>query len=62
MEDSHTLSQHCLENQAPCASAELRAVEVNMLLIYTADGFLSEEETLKTSLGRGKEGGRPLRV
>lgn len=33
MEDSHTLSQHCLENQALCASAELEFVESK----YVAD-------------------------
>lgn len=42
--NTHILSQHCLENQVPFVSAELSAVKVNKLLIYYADGFLTEEE------------------
>ena len=34
---THTHSQqHCLENQAPCVSAQRSAEKVNMLLIFTA--------------------------
>ena len=63
MEDSRahtTLSQHCLENQALCACAEPSTVKVNVLLIYSADLFLSEEETVNEVTDGGKEAFRGL--